>query len=42
MKLYILIYSLISADIYCDEGAPDGHFQWAMNNLNNDSFREAL
>ena len=42
MKLYILIYSLLSADIYSDPGAPDGHFQWAMNNLNNDDFREVL
>ena len=42
MKLYILIYSLLSADIYCDPDAPDGHFQWAMNNLNNKDFREVL
>lgn len=42
MKLYILIYSLLSADIYSDPGDPDGHFQWAMNNLNNDDFREVL
>lgn len=42
MKLYILIYSLLSADIYSDPDAPDGHFRWAMNNLNDDNFREVL
>jgi len=42
IKLYILIYSLLSADIYSDPGDPDGHFQWAMNNLKNDDFREVL
>lgn len=42
IKLYILIYSLLSADIYSDPDAPDGHFLWAMNNLKNEDFREVL
>jgi Ser/Thr protein kinase RdoA (MazF antagonist) len=43
MKLYILIYSLLSADIYGSSYLEqDGHFRWAMDNLNNKSYREVL
>lgn len=43
MKLYILIYSLLSADIYSSSYLEeDGHFRWAMDNLNNQSYREVL
>lgn len=42
MKLYILIYSILSADMYGSADVNDGHFRWAMHNLNDNTLREVL
>ncbi|MBD3362153.1 phosphotransferase [Candidatus Dojkabacteria bacterium] len=40
--LYLLIYSLISADMYGTEDQERGHFNWAIENLKNREFRKLL
>ena len=42
MKLYVLIYSLLSATMYGNPDTNDGHFRWAMKNLNDKTLLEAL
>ena len=42
MKCYILVYSILSADMYGSADVNDGHFRWAMHNLNDENLLEAV
>jgi hypothetical protein len=37
LYLYVLVYSMISANFYSKD-CSDGHYQWCVNNLNNEEY----
>ncbi|MBU0976700.1 MAG: aminoglycoside phosphotransferase family protein [Patescibacteria group bacterium] len=42
LKLYVLIYSLISANMYETNDPNEGHFTWAIRNLNSPFYRSSI
>jgi fructosamine-3-kinase len=41
LYLYVLVYSMISANFY-NEDCSDGHYKWCVNNLNNEVYWNGL
>ncbi|GAF06592.1 hypothetical protein JCM16418_560 [Paenibacillus pini JCM 16418] len=39
--LYVLVYSMVSANLYAED-CSDGHYQWCVRNLNNNMYWDAI
>ncbi|WNB90966.1 aminoglycoside phosphotransferase family protein [Bacillus sp. NEB1478] len=41
LYLYVLVYSMITANFYAED-CSDGHYQWCVDNLNNEEFWKTI